>query len=283
MITSASEAAAQTRDRLRGGLSARRVITGLLVAAVGIGSIFSAQAFGILILLIGVAGAYELSTLAKRSNADLSLPVVIFGVVAYVALAYFQQMQRYESGLIALIAAMAIVFAFAAGIDHFGARVGWTTFSALYAGKLLSYFIVLRQEHNGLALVLWTVVIVALTDTVGMIVGLGFGRRKLWPQLSPSKTWEGAIAAFAVACIAGTLLGTAPQLKAPWAFGLLFSAVISLAAQLGDLAESALKRDAHVKDSGQLLAEHGGVLDRFDSYVLAAAAAYALLLWSGRL
>lgn len=283
MITSASDAAARPRTGLRGGLTARRVITGIVVAALGIGSIFSAPAFGILILLIGVSGAYEFSTLAKRANADVSLPVVIFGVVAYVALAYFQQTQRYESGLIALIVVMAVVFCLAAGIEHFGARVGWTLFATLAAGKLLSYFIVLRQEHNGLAFVLWTVIIVALTDIVGMIVGLSFGRRKLWPQLSPAKTWEGATAAFGVACIAGALVGMTPQINVPWTFGLPFAALISIAAQLGDLAESAIKREAHVKDSGLLLAEHGGVLDRFDSYMFAAAAAYALLLWSGRL
>lgn len=283
MITSVSDAVRDQRERTRAGLTAGRVAMGLLVAAVGIGSIFSAPIFGLLILIIGIMGAYELSALAKRANADMSLPVVVGGTIAYVALAYFEQMPRYESGLIALIAVGAILFGFAAGVDHFGARVGWTAFAALYTGKLLSYFIVLRQGPHGMAFVLWTVIIVVITDTIGMIVGLRFGRRRLWPQLSPSKTWEGAIAALIAACIAGTLMGLWKLIGVPWTFGLLFSAVLSVAAQLGDLAESAFKRDAHVKDSGQLLAEHGGVLDRFDSYVLAGAAAYALLLWSGRL
>lgn len=283
MITSASEAVRRANERGRGGLTTRRIAVGLLVAAVGIGSIFSAPIFGLLILIIGLMGVYELAALAKRANADMSVPVVVGGTIAYALLAYFEQMPRYESGLVALIAVASILFGFAAGVEHFGARVGWTAFATLYTGKLLSYLIVLRQGHNGLAFVLWTVVIVALTDTVGMIVGLRFGWRRLWPQLSPSKTWEGAIAALVAACIAGTLFGLWRQIGVPWTFGLLFSAVLSIAAQLGDLAESAFKRDAHVKDSGQLLAEHGGVLDRFDSYVLAGAAAYALLLWSGRL
>jgi phosphatidate cytidylyltransferase len=115
-----------------------------------------------------------------------------------------------------------------------------------------------------------------------MLVGLQFGRTPLAPRISPGKTWEGAIAAFVVATAAGTLLGFVPLLGLPWYVGMIFAGSVSVAAQLGDLAESALKRNAQVKDSGQLIIGHGGVLDRFDSYFLAGVLGYAILLWFGR-
>ena len=264
-------------------MTARRVAVGLLVAIVGIGSIFLAPLFALLLLLVAIVGAVEFAALARRAGGDVSLPIAIGGSAAYMALAFFQQMQRYEHGLVAMIVVGTIVLGLAAGADHFGARVGWTLAATLYLGKLLSYLVTLRQSHNGEIIVLWLVAIVVLTDTVGMVVGLRYGRTRLWPQLSPSKTWEGAIAAFAAASAVGTLAGLSPLVNVPWGFALAFSAIVSLAAQLGDLVESAFKRDSRVKDSGQLLGEHGGMLDRFDSYVLAGAAAYMLLLWSGRL
>jgi len=264
-------------------MTARRVAVGLLVAIAGIGSIFWAPLFALLLTLVAIVGSVEFAALAKRAGAGLSLPVALGGCTAYMALAFFQQMYRYEHGLLAMIIVGAIVLGLATGFDHFGARVGWTVVATLYLGKLLSYLVVLRQLPNGERIVLWTVVIVVLTDTVGMAVGLRYGRAKLWAQLSPAKTWEGAIAAFAVACGVGTITGTSLLVGVPWGFALAFSAIVSLAAQLGDLVESAFKRDARVKDSGEFLGEHGGMLDRFDSYVLVGAAAYVTLLWSGHL
>jgi len=263
-------------------MSARRIAVGLLVAVVGIGSIFWAPAFGLLVLCIAIGGSFEFAQLARRAGADVSLPVAIGGSSVYVALAFFQQMNRYEHGLIALVAVAAVTFGLAQGLDHFGSRVGWTVFAVLYLGKLLSYMVVVRQLHNGAMFTLWIVVVVVVTDVVGMFVGLRYGRHKLWAQLSPSKTWEGAFAAFVAACVVGVAFGLTSYIGATWPFALAFSAVIAFAAQVGDLTESAFKRDAHVKDSGQLIADHGGVLDRFDSYALAGAAAYVLLLWAGR-
>jgi phosphatidate cytidylyltransferase len=166
---------------------------------------------------------------------------------------------------------------------RFAVRWGMTVIAGLYLGKIASYLVAIRGiQHGGGAYTLWLIIVVALTDIVGMIVGLQFGRTPLAPRISPSKTWEGAIAAFVAATAVGTLLGLLPQIGAPWYLGLAFSGSVSLAAQLGDLVESALKRNAQVKDSGQLIVGHGGVLDRFDSYFLAGVVGYAVLLWFGR-
>ncbi len=156
-----------------------------------------------------------------------------------------------------------------------------TVLASLYLGKLLSYFIILRLSPDGARLTLWLIVIVALTDIVGMIVGLGFGHRPLAPKLSPSKSQEGAIAALLVATFVGASMWWVMRLPGPWWLALAFPLCVSIAAEFGDLVESALKRSAQVKDSGHIIAGHGGVLDRFDSYVFAGVVGYAVLLLAG--
>ena len=113
-----------------------------------------------------------------------------------------------------------------------------------------------------------------LTDTAAYFVGLRWGRRRLAPGLSPNKSVEGAAAGLAAGALAGAVV--APWLGWPAAGGAAAGGLVSAAAQLGDLWESAIKRAAGVKDSGRLLPGHGGVLDRFDALLFALPAAYYL-------
>ncbi|HEV2908834.1 MAG TPA: phosphatidate cytidylyltransferase [Candidatus Eremiobacteraceae bacterium] len=276
-------APAQTGQRLRQELSLKRVAIGLLIAALGVGSVFARPLFGLLILVIALLSTVEFSRLAQRAGAAVSLWVAIPAVMVYIIETYFNL--RFEPGITVVVVIAALIAALAGGVDRFAVRWSMTVIAALYLGKIASYLVALRGINpaiTGAAYTLWLIVIVALTDIVGMLVGLQFGRTPLAPRISPGKTWEGAIAAFAVATAAGTLLGFVPLLGLPWYVGMVFSGGVSIAAQLGDLAESALKRNAQVKDSGQLIVGHGGVLDRFDSYFLAGVLGYAILLWFGR-
>ena len=115
-------------------------------------------------------------------------------------------------------------------------------------------------------------------DTAAYYVGRKFGRHKLAPQVSPGKTWEGAAASAVAGVILGaiylplTIPGTSPVLAA------LFGLAANAAGQVGDLAESALKRGAGVKDSGALLPGHGGILDRVDSTMFSLPVVYTLVL-----
>jgi phosphatidate cytidylyltransferase len=275
------EAAAVRRtDALRNGLSGRRVLNGSLVAAAGLGSVFYPPALAFILAIIAVFGIVELRNLARRTGGDFSLPVALSGSLAYVVLSLFGQLQRFESALVGFIVLFSMLSAFRHGTATFFERSSRTAFAALYLGKPLSYFLLLRGSapaEHGIAITVWTIVVVALTDIVGMIVGLRIGKTPLAPHLSPRKTWEGAIAALVVATGASVALGFAPQIGAPWWLGMSFGATVSCAAVVGDLVESALKRNAHVKDSGEIIAGHGGVLDRFDSYLVAGFIAYTVL------
>lgn len=165
-----------------------------------------------------------------------------------------------------------------------------TLTAALYVGALIGFGVPLREWFGETAArgTLYFFLPVALTwlaDTAAYFGGRAFGRRKLSPVISPNKTVEGAIAALLAGPVGAWIYGTLllPDLG-EWAgtAGLLvLGLVVAAAATLGDLAESALKRECGVKDSSGLLPGHGGLLDRMDSLLWSIPAAYAfLVIWS---
>jgi phosphatidate cytidylyltransferase len=125
---------------------------------------------------------------------------------------------------------------------------------------------------------MYVMTLVALTDVAAMLTGVCIGRTPL-TRLSPKKTVEGAVGGLATAIASGMLIGSIPQLHFAWWQGAFIGAVTSFAAQAGDIVESALKRDARVKDAGNAIAGHGGVLDRFDSFIFGGIAFY-FALWA---
>ena len=163
-----------------------------------------------------------------------------------------------------------------------------STFALLYTGWSLTTLPLISAQGNGPSLLLLLFLSVWAGDVAALYIGRNFGRHKL-SRISPNKTWEGSIAS-----VAGTLLVIAlllfaatelnrrgfDQLNYPGSVTrtLLLSVLLNIAAQLGDLLESALKRGAGVKDSGTLLPGHGGVLDRIDALLLAAPVLWYALL-----
>jgi phosphatidate cytidylyltransferase len=117
-------------------------------------------------------------------------------------------------------------------------------------------------------------------DTAALYVGRAFGRHKLAPRLSPAKTWEGGIASVLAAVAGGAIYAHYLMPSVPLAIVLGFGAAGNIAGQIGDLAESALKRGAGVKDSGSTLPGHGGWLDRIDATLFSVPAVYALLKYT---
>jgi phosphatidate cytidylyltransferase len=173
-------------------------------------------------------------------------------------------------------------------------------FGFLYIVVPLAMLVQLRQQGSGAFLILYVLIVVWMGDTVAYYTGRALGRHKLAPRISPGKTWEGTVGSFVGAIVCGTLVFAysrqisgglisiglltpdqaylPPRIPPLWQFGVL-SAVMNVAAQAGDLAESLIKRGAGVKDSGAILPGHGGMLDRIDALLFAAPVLWYYAAW----
>lgn len=181
--------------------------------------------------------------------------------------------------------------------------IATTIAGAVFVGGTLAYAVWLRQypvhtlrpvlpppdlsvAWRGVALVAFPLLITWVNDTLAYFVGRAIGKHKLIPRVSPGKTVEGAVAGLVGGVLVAVTLGRSvlgPQVgiaasSLEWALG---GVLVAAVAQVGDLAESLLKREAGVKDSGTLLPGHGGVLDRFDALFFAIPVAYWYLRWQG--
>lgn len=151
-------------------------------------------------------------------------------------------------------------------------RRGWAALGGCYAFAALIASIVVRLDQVwGFTALMFVLLIVWVTDIGGYFAGRGIGGPKLWPRVSPKKTWAGAIGGFGASLVvaagfAAFGVGKAGPL-------LLLGAVLSIASQLGDLFESAVKRRFDVKDSSHIIPGHGGLLDRLDGFVAAVIVA----------
>ncbi len=168
-----------------------------------------------------------------------------------------------------------------------------TLAGATYVGWTLAHFVLLRAiDHPldpgallrflrfeaGAAWIVFVITVTLLSDTAAYFVGRAIGRHKMAPYLSPKKSWEGAAGGLLGATIAGIVLIPLLGLPITLAAGALLGALGSVAGQLGDLAESLIKRQVNIKDSGHLIPGHGGILDRLDSYLFTGPVLYYLII-----
>jgi phosphatidate cytidylyltransferase len=180
-----------------------------------------------------------------------------------------------------LCLALLVYCTFQGPVEQVMADASASIFCMFYIGFTLLTLVSLHEQPNGASLVTFLLCVVWAGDSTALFVGRTWGKRKMAPSLSPGKTWAGAVGSvIGSLTAAGILLVAAARLQARdlavlafpedlW-YWLVLAFVVNVAAQVGDLAESALKRSAGVKDSGSLLPGHGGVLDRIDALLLAA-------------
>ncbi len=157
------------------------------------------------------------------------------------------------------------------------ADIAASVFGLFYLGFLPSHWIKLRAlADGGLELTLLACFLIVATDIGSYVIGRRLGRRPLSP-ISPGKTVEGALGGVACAMAVGVIGGTWIGWPWGWLVGALLGAVVALFALVGDLTESMMKRDAGLKDSGDAIPGHGGILDRIDSYLFVPAVVYSLV------
>ncbi len=151
-------------------------------------------------------------------------------------------------------------------VDRFN-RVGWVAIGTLYIGFLLPHAALVYRLADGPQWIFFTLVVVMIGDTAAYIVGKAIGKVKLYPEVSPNKTIEGAVASTVASLATGVLVGFYLLPAYPWFVVAGVALVMSFLGQAGDLFESWIKRVFGVKDSGSVLPGHGGLLDRLDSLI----------------
>jgi len=151
-----------------------------------------------------------------------------------------------------------------------------TTLALIYLPFLAGFLILLGDDENGLERVMTFVILVGCNDTFGYFVGVLIGKHPMAPKISPKKSWEGLIGSIVFTTLGGSLMFHY-VLDIHWHIGALVGLLIVFTATSGDLIESAMKRDLHLKDMGSLLPGHGGILDRLDSVLLSAPALWLTL------
>ena len=268
----------------------RRVVTAAVLVPLVLALVFwnSLPALTIAAALVSALATWEFLGLALANGAaGTPRPVVLGGISALFVCTYFAP--EYVAPLLgALVFLLLGVCAFRLPAAAVLPAAGAGAFALLYTGWSLTTLPLISTQSNGPSLLVLLFLAVWSGDVAALYVGRNLGRRKL-TRLSPNKTWEGSIAS-----VAGTLLVIvlllllAAELNrhgvdaltypGPVWRTLLLSVLLNVAAQLGDLLESALKRGAGVKDSGTLLPGHGGVLDRIDALLLAAPVLWYALL-----
>ena len=225
-----------------------------------------------LVMVAAIVALHEFYEMARPLR-----PLVLAGYGGGVALLLGAQLGGIEwmvGGFLATLVLAFALFLVATTRAPATAAVSSTVHGAAWVGFGLGFLLLLRDlpVHGRLASFA-VVIAVWVEDTVAYLIGRAVGRHKFSPAISPAKTWEGFVAGAAGAIFA-VFVALYHEDFLTIAESIVLGAVVALAAALGDLFESAFKRDLQVKDSGRLLAGHGGVLDRIDAFLFALPAAY---------
>jgi len=255
--------------------------TRILTAAVLLPAVLAAIIFApnwfftAFIAALGVFGLYEVAAMTGTLKL-VAIPLyAVIGGVPLFGLLYGEDPGWWLPAII--IAVMLILIARIALAGREGApRVPTLALNgAAYVGVLFPYFAMLRNRPGGVRWVIVVLLLAVASDTGAYFVGRGLGQHKLAEKVSPQKTVEGAVGGMLATVAAGLILDLIfASMFASTGAVVFFSAMISLSAQLGDLAGSALKRAAGVKDSGWIFPGHGGLLDRTCSLVFAMVFTY---------
>jgi phosphatidate cytidylyltransferase len=229
------------------------------------------------ILIFAMIGVWELTRMFAKTR-----PSLIAGGVGVAGVILAGALGDRDAMLTALTASIPIVFLFV-GLGHPRGSmpgVAVTMLGVAWIGLALGHAVLLRDSDHGGGIVVDVLIGTFLGDTGAYLGGRMFGSRKLWPRVSPNKTVEGLVIGLVTAVAATWFAG----LYQDWLSGtdaLLLGLAVAVAAPLGDLFESFLKRDAKTKDAGGLFGVHGGVLDRLDAAMFAIVAGYYVWLALG--
>jgi len=250
------------------------VIAPLVFAAAWFGGAF----FAIVVAAIAGLGALEFYSMLSFPKRH---PLTQFGllcILLFIILAHFEG--PYTASLLASAVVLSLVwliFRSSAKSSHM--NWAWTIAGILCLGWMFSRLIPLRALADGREWVIFTLFAIFAADTSAFFIGRAWGRHAMAPTISPGKTWEGAIGGLVGAVAASLVLAAILSFPIPSWQAVILGVLVGVFSQLGDLAESMLKRKVGVKDSGALIPGHGGILDRLDSVVFTVVVVYYYVIW----
>ncbi|GAC1443633.1 MAG: hypothetical protein NVS3B26_00680 [Mycobacteriales bacterium] len=253
------------------------IAIGLLLGAVITVPLFSPYkwAFIVVVSAAMAVGTYEIVAALRALGAQPPLVPLVAGGIAMVVLAYRQGAESLFVALVLTVLAT-IVWRLADPAEGYLRDTAAATFTAVYVPFLISFAALLTVPSDGPRRVTTFIATVVCSDVGGYAAGVLFGRHPMAPSVSPKKSWEGFVGSV-IACGSAGALFFHFLFHASPALGALYGLAIVAAATLGDLGESMVKRDIGIKDMGNLLPGHGGLMDRLDSLLPAAPVAYLLL------
>ncbi|WP_067838507.1 phosphatidate cytidylyltransferase [Amphibacillus sediminis] len=247
-----------------------RIITALVAILLFFPFVFiGGWPFYLVMFLISTIGLYEL--LKMRKMTAYPIPMLMTMVLLwtlllpdypFIIIAWFH---AYQLEIILMTALLLLGYTVLVKNKFTFEDAGFMILSAIYIGLGFHYFI--ETQSIGLEYIFYGIVVILATDTGAYFSGRFFGKRKLWPEISPNKTIEGAVGGILLAVVVGVIFHLIHPVSHSLMLVIIVSGLASMVGQVGDLVESAFKRNYAVKDSGWILPGHGGILDRFDSWL----------------
>ena len=243
--------------RIRFGDLGVRLASGVILAALVLVDLWLGGLWVVALAAIGtVLMFWEYHRLVTASGSLAEPRLLVMGAAGVLAIGLTA-----GSGLAAGAGALALGAAVVAAMARPWAR--WLAPGMLYIGLAMCFLVWLRlAPETGLATLLWLILVVIAADVGAYFVGRMVGGPRLWPAVSPGKTWSGALGGLLLALVVGVAFGTRSGMALPGVA--ILSLAVAAASQLGDLLESAVKRHYNVKDASALIPGHGGMLDRLD-------------------
>ncbi len=234
-------------------------------------------------LFVSLASVLALGEFLKMASPGLSRRIRVFSFCVSLSVIYFVS-EGFFSILAAVLPLSAMfvlclyLFSHAPERPRSTEQAGKITLGILYVSLPLSLLMALKGRPDGERWIFFVLAVVFSGDTGAFYAGRFFGKHKLYPEISPGKTWEGSVGGLLASLLAGALFSLFTQLSMSLLSLIGLTVCLSIAAQVGDLSESMVKRIHGVKDSGNILPGHGGILDRIDGLLFAIPVMYVFLI-----
>ena len=239
--------------------------------------------FLIFTLIIALIAFWEFSVMLDNKKSYPNLALGVISIITIILNAYFWFIDFFV--LVTIISAAVLLHELFRNKNSAVYNIGSTFLGILYMGIFPATILLIREYFSysdflyseGGYLIISIMVSIWVCDSAAFFLGSAFGKHKLFPRISPNKSWEGAIAGFVFAIITMIVAKATVLDQLTTTDVVIIGFIVGIIGQMGDLVESMIKRDAGVKDSSAIIPGHGGIFDRFDSLLLAAPAIYCYL------